>query len=172
MNQYVAIAGAAVWVLSLAWVYDAGKTAERSVWLDRESAELRSANGEIIELENKVKADHLAHSARIASVAEQYEKEKQREIEKRDRRIADLRSDNLRLRDPGSKNTADGKADGVTTGTSQCDGHTGSQLSVEASEFLLRLTGEADEVVVQLTACQAVVQSDRGMTATTEGEAK
>lgn len=172
MNQYVAIAAAAAWVISVVIAYDQGKTSERSDWLSRENTELVSANAAISELETEVKTAHLAHSSRIASVAEQYEKEKQREIEKRDRRIADLRADNLRLLDPGSKNTADDKADGPTTGTSKCDGQTGGRLSVEASEFLLRLTGEADEVVIQLAACQAVVQSDRGTTANTEGVTK
>lgn len=161
MNQYVAIAGAAAWLMSLVVVYDAGKTAERTAWQGRESAELVSANRAIVDLEQQVKAVHLAQSDRLASVADQYEKEKQHEFQKRDRYIADLRADNLRLRDPGSKNTAVGTSDGVAPGTGQCDGQAGSQFSIEASEFLLRLTGEADEVAIQLAACQAVVLSDR-----------
>lgn len=161
MNQYVAIAGAAAWLMSLVVVYDAGKTAERAAWQGRESVELVAANRAIVDLEQQVKATHLAQSDRLASVADQYEKEKQREFQKRDRYIADLRADNLRLRDPGRKNTSVGTTDGTTPTTGQCDGQAGSQFSIEASEFLLRLTGEADEVAIQLTACQAVVLSDR-----------
>lgn len=168
MNQYVAFAIGFALVASHAIVYDAGKTAERNTWLDKESAELASANSAIESLESEIKEAHWAAEERLGAIAEQYEKEKQSEIEKRDRRIAELRTANFRLRDPGSKNTNGHQADGVTGSPSKCDGQEGGQLSNEASEFLLRITGEADEVVHQLTACQAVVLSDRNV----EGEGK
>jgi hypothetical protein len=37
----------------------------------------------------------------------------------------------------------------------------GGELSRAASEFLLRLTAEADEAVVQLTTCQKILVADR-----------
>lgn len=86
-----------------------------------------------------------------------------------DARIADIHSGKLGLRDPGSKagacppsSSEAGKAE--TNGpTSGSDASAGTELSGQASEFLLNLTGEADEVVKQLAAAQAVIVLDRAL---------
>lgn len=49
----------------------------------------------------------------------------------------------------------------VGPGISGRDGGAGAYLSTETAEFLLGLTGEADAVVRQLKACQAVAREDR-----------
>tara|TARA_R110000868_G_scaffold378761_1_gene644361 strand:- start:192 stop:434 length:243 start_codon:yes stop_codon:yes gene_type:complete len=50
---------------------------------------------------------------------------------------------------------------GVAATPSGSDGGKGRELSVQTSEFLLTLTGEADTVARQLAACQDVIRSDR-----------
>lgn len=70
-----------------------------------------------------------------------------------------------RLRDPGrtaaAAECAAGAAAAPDAGAGRRDGEAGAELSAAASEFLLRIAGEADDVVRQLTACQAVVAADR-----------
>jgi hypothetical protein len=43
----------------------------------------------------------------------------------------------------------------------RCDGQARAQLSDEAAEFLTGLASEADDVVLQLGACQAIVEQQR-----------
>ena len=69
-----------------------------------------------------------------------------------------------RLRDAGARCPAVGDRDATgaaRAGAGGRDGPQGADLSDAAAEFLLRLAGEADDVVRQLAACQAVVRADR-----------
>ena len=153
------------------WQNSAGHTACESTYVKRESADLVSANEKIVTLTNELIAEKSAHSTRLSLISQQYEKEKLDVAKERDLVIADLRAERRRLRDPGNPRTAANAESGTTATTGKCDGETRPYLSIETAEFLVRLTGEADEVVHQLTECQAVVMSDRGMTAKpNEGE--
>lgn len=163
------------WLASLVvvggWQNASGHAAERLMVTQRDNADLITANQTITDLTNKRITDNAEHATRLSLISQQLEKEKQDESKKRDRVIADLRAERVRLRDPGSPSPTGGSGNGITTGTSKCDGEARGFLSNETAEFLVRLTGEADEVVHQLTECQAVVMSDRGMTAKpSEGE--
>ncbi|MCR4304978.1 MAG: lysis protein [Gallionella sp.] len=80
--------------------------------------------------------------------------------------IADSRSGAIKLRDPGQNGT--GPACGNQTGKAETagsapgsNGDTQGRLSGQASEFLFSLANEADEIVRQLIAAQAVIVSDR-----------
>lgn len=164
-----------VWIASLMsvgiWQNRQGHTACEFVHVQRESADLRAANDKIVDLTNARIVEARNNASRLAALSSQFEKEKQDESKKRDLVIADLRAERIRLRDPGKPRTAGDTERGATYATGQCDGGTQANLSIEASEFLVRLAGEADEIVHQLTGCQSVVLADRGMTAKpTEGE--
>lgn len=158
------IAGA-VWLASLVavgiWQHSAGTTACEAVYSSRDRTELIVANGRITELAAERDAAVKAHQTRLFDISQQYEKEKLDVAKERDLVIADLRAERRRLRDPGNPRTAANAGSGTTPTTGKCDGEARPYLSIEASEFLVRLTGEADEVVHQLTECQAVVMSDR-----------
>lgn len=164
----------ALWVASIVavgvWQNSSGFGECESTYVKQESADLVSANAKVVELTDKLIAENGAHATRLSLLSQKYEKEKLDETKKRDRVIADLRAERVRLRDPGNPRTAGNAESGTASTTSQCDGEARGFLSIEASEFLVRLTAEADEVVHQLTGCQAVVMSDRGMTAQSEGE--
>lgn len=74
--------------------------------------------------------------------------------------IADLRAGALRVRND-RKCPASGSAQaGASTGSGH--GAEGVYLPPEAQERVLRIGAEADDVVRQLTACQAVIRLDRG----------
>lgn len=164
----------ALWVASIVavgvWQNSSGFGECESTYIKQESADLVSANEKIVTLTNELIAEQSAHSTRLSLISQQYEKEKLDVAKERDLVIADLRAERRRLRDPGNPRTAANAESGTPATTGKCDGETRGFLSIETSEFLVRLTGEADEVVHQLTECQAVVMSDRGMTAQSEGE--
>ncbi|HTH39720.1 MAG TPA: lysis system i-spanin subunit Rz [Rhodocyclaceae bacterium] len=140
-----------------------GEKAERTAWLTRENATLTKANARIKELEDQARAKEREHAQDMADASAQYQKDLKHEKAAKDRVIADLRRGDLRLQIPVTcPDAAGGSATGATgTSTGGRDGETRAELSVEASEFLVGLASEADEVVRQLTACQVVVNADR-----------
>jgi len=140
-----------------------GQKAERAEWLSRENTELTEANALIVALEEAAREKERQHALAMAAVSAQYQEDLRDEKATRDRVVADLRSGAQRLRielarreTAGGSGTAEGSAS-----AGRCDGETHAELSVAASEFLVGLASEADEVVRQLTACQAVVTADR-----------
>lgn len=80
-------------------------------------------------------------------------------------RLADLAALDARtliLRDPNRNAEASGNcAATVASGSSGSDGSSGANLPVKTAQFLLGLASEADAVTIQLSACQAILQSDR-----------
>lgn len=143
-----------------------GEKAERSAWLARENTSLTKANTRIKELEEQARTKEREHAQNMAAVSAHYQKDLSHEKAAKDRAIADLRSGALRLRIPLAQPACTDGADGSgapAPGTSTVgrDGGTPAELSTEASEFLVGLANEADEVVRQLTACQAVITADR-----------
>ncbi|WP_413460197.1 lysis system i-spanin subunit Rz [Herbaspirillum huttiense] len=148
--------------------YTNGQQAERTTWLTKENAALTRANNRIKELEEQARSAEAKHGQAMASISAQYQKDLKNERLAKDRAIDAVRRGELRLYDPGVRATGDnrvggGQACATDATTIGRDGATRSQLSESASEFLLALAGEADEVVRQLTACQAVVKADHQM---------
>lgn len=140
-----------------------GETAERAAWLKRENTALAAANARIKTLEEEARAKEHAHADAIAAISAQYQKDLSHEKATKDSVIADLRSGVRRLRIELASPHATGGSDGSQVGASagRCDGSAYGELSGPASEFLVGLASEADEVVHQLTACQAMVIKDR-----------
>lgn len=140
-----------------------GEKAERSKWLERENAELVAANSKIKTLEDKYRQQEQDAATAIAVISSQYEKELHRVKTDKDRTIAGLRDGSVRLRIPVASafNTSGGEAGATASGSGARDGGARAELSGAAAEFLVGLASEADEVVKQLGACQAVVNADR-----------
>jgi hypothetical protein len=143
--------------------YDQGKLAELTVWQQRENDELAWANARIVAQEAAARAQEQHNAQQLAAASQTYQESLQHEKATHDRTVADLRTGALRLRiELARRQTADGgSAAGSTPGPGRCDGETRAELSTAAAEFLVGLAAEADTVVHQLTACQAVVIADR-----------
>lgn len=71
--------------------------------------------------------------------------------------VAHIRTGALRLSVPTGPAAA-AVAAPAAAGAGRCDGQARAQLSNEAAEFLTGLASEADDVVLQLNACQADVK--------------
>ncbi|WP_416242773.1 lysis system i-spanin subunit Rz [Azospira sp. APE16] len=140
-----------------------GEKVERTAWLDRDNAALTKANDRIKELEDNYRAKEREHAQDMATALAKYQEDLKHEKAAKDRAIADIRSGDLRLRIPVACPEGAGGSTTAAPGPGAIgrDGETRAELSVQASEFLIGLASEADEVVLQLTACQAVVIADR-----------
>jgi len=140
-----------------------GEKAERAAWLARETTELRSANAKIKSLEEKYRQQERDAADAIAVISSQYQKDLNHVKTEKDRVIAGLRGGAFRLRIPvaASVQACGGAASEAPASTGGRDGDARAELSIEASEFLVGLASEADEVTKQLGRCQDIIKADR-----------
>ncbi len=139
-----------------------GTTAEKAVWQKRDNDELRTANARILELEEQARSEERRHAEELAAISAGFEKEKANAAIQKDRDVAAARAGALSLRihspckDPGG---SEGSA--ASAPASERDGAATIELPREVTANLFALADDADEVVKQLTACQAVIKADR-----------
>jgi hypothetical protein len=108
------------------------------------------------------RADEQGAAKRQAKIAANQIEGLQNEINSRDRTIADLRSGAISLRKRFTCPAASAAGQSAAaTSTGNGDATQAGGLQQQDAEFLVRLASEADEVTLQLQACQAVVRSDR-----------
>jgi hypothetical protein len=167
LKPWLIVGAMLLWVASLAgvgyWQNDAGHVAERSTWQGRENAELRTANSKIKTLEEGARKAEQDKAVALAAISTDYERKLSDANKQRAADTAAVRAGSLRLRDPSAPGLrACGSIPAETAaGTGQRDGESAGELSAAASEFLLSLVNEADDVARQLGACQQVVIEDR-----------
>lgn len=165
---WVAIAFAIVFALRSAylWAYNTGAQGEREAWLKAEQTQLSEAIREIEMLHVQAREAEKASRERENILSAKYQKENQDEKKRTDHIIAQLRAGALKLRDPyRGKNAESSGSTGSSIGadTGRCNGEAGGEFSGETSEFLVELTGEADEVVNQLTYAQKLLVECRAI---------
>lgn len=142
-----------------------GEKAERAAWLARENAQLTKANTKIKTIEEKYRQQEQDAADALAVISSKYQEDLKHVKTEKDRVIAGLRDGNFRLRIPvaASLSAYGGSASEVAASTCGRNGETRAELSVEASEFLVGLTSEADKVTKQLGRCQDVINADRNI---------
>lgn len=142
-----------------------GEKAERSTWLARENAQLTKANAKIKQLEEKYRQQEQDAADALAVISSKYQEDLKHVKTEKDRVIAGLRDGTFRLRIPVAARLSayGGSAAEVAASTCGRDGETRAELSVEASEFLVGLASESDEVTKQLGRCQDVINADRNI---------
>lgn len=146
--------------------FDRGEQAANAAWQKRDNEELVAANARIIELTAEARQRKLEHAADLAKASATYQENLQHEKASRDRTIADLQSGALRLRIELArrKSTGGGTDPEGNPGAGRCDAEAYGELSPAAAGFLVALTTEADDVVHQLTAAQAVIAACEKLT--------
>lgn len=153
---------------------DKGKAEIRAEFSVRDAAALAEAHAEKDRaIRDKEAAERKSLEA-VTAASTNYQKGLTDGKKTVDAAVARARA-GFRLRDPGrTAGPAECPADrGAPAGAAPAgrDGAAGTELpgtasvvlSAEASEFLIRLAGEADDVVRQLNACQGVIMADRGI---------
>lgn len=166
-NPWVILGLVGAWLLSAGGAYwygtNVGAEDERVAWQARSNTELNAANHRIIELTETIRAKESEHTVQLASISARYQEELQNEKATADLVISELRAGTRKLRIPVASS---GKARGSEAGAASAapggrDGETRADLSPEIAESLVGLASEADTVVRQLQACQAIIMQDR-----------
>ena len=123
----------------------------------RWEASLKEAADKRVEAVNQAREREHELGKVHETIATTLEKDKQNALRKKDAVIADLRAGTLRLRLPSDLPGTSAPA----ASPSKCDGASGSELPRITSEFLLAQAARADEIVLQLQSCQAILRADR-----------
>lgn len=136
----------------------AGYAQAEAAYAKRDNKALAEANAKIEEYRKK----EAAGAQGQVDIVVNLKKENEIELAKKDRTIASLRNGALKLRDPGARSTTVCSTGATPTSpTNGSDGKTGSELSGQAAQFLSSEASRADQIVLQLQACQATVLNDR-----------
>lgn len=149
--------------------YARGVLETKTEYVNRDNAQLKAAIAAQVEAEKRANEAEAKAAAAQTLASANYQKGVKDAQAKTASLVAAARSGALRLRDPGAKaancpsvSHPVGEAQ-ITAPASGSDGQTGGELSTAASEFLLRLTGEADQIARQLALAQDVITSDRAL---------
>ena len=166
MSAYRTVGIIAAWLASIAivgaWQNHAGHISERTEWQSREAQELRAANQQILLLEKQARKTEQDQAKVIAAISTDYQEQIRNANTIHSADIAAVRSGLIRLRDhSASKNTCPDRVPETPSAPRGRDGQEGADLSKPATEFLLGLARDADDIARQLAACQAVIVSDR-----------
>lgn len=151
------------WLGSLAYVgnyqYQAGSIAKNAEWREKENTELKLANKAIVDLRNKLAAAEKEKSEQLVIAANTYQEKENAAKEIHQKNLSALRANLLRMYDPGTRSEPTNHQSTASTAatTNGSDGAKNTELSREASDFLLDLTYEADEVTRQLGLCQSTI---------------
>lgn len=145
--------------------FNSGKQTERATWLARENAQLTKANAKIKQLEEKYRQHEQDAADALAVISSKYQEDLKHVKTEKDRVIAGLRDGTFRLRIPVAARLSAYRGSAAEVAAPACgrNGETRAELSVEASEFLVGLASESDEVTKQLGRCQDVINADRNI---------
>jgi len=139
--------------------YSQGSDHVQSQW-DRERAELNSqAAQKITEAYERVRATEQAASKRVAFAEQSYSKKLREKSNEESTALVRARTNGLFI-DAKCPNNSD-SVSGVTAVAADGHGEARVELPRTAGEFLISLAAEADRVTEQLSACQAILKSER-----------
>lgn len=162
MNLYVILAALVLAIGAFFYGMNIGKDVKDAEWKTRENSELVQKNGKILELTAKIRKQEADHAAKVAAISSKHLKELRHVQADTKRRLDAVTAGTLRLFDPAGREGGCGDRAGQTgADPGGSPGGACTELHPESARFLLSLAGEADEVVLQLQACQQVLLSDR-----------
>lgn len=144
--------------------YKHGTKIERAAWMERENKELAAANAKILKMTKEARDAEQAHASAVNKISTDLQGKADAAKSEVERLKSNSRAGTFRLRDPaaGKDSCGSGTAEtGASPG--ERDGQKGAVISGAATEFLLQLAGEADEITVQLGACQEIIRADRAV---------
>jgi flagellum-specific peptidoglycan hydrolase FlgJ len=158
-----------VLVLAIAALVALGWEA-RAVIAERDAATSKAAQAEQLTTQTQAaRAKEHATAASDAAASAQYQKGLEDGKQDLDGALNRLRAA-LRLRDQQLAAARAGNLPAAVAGAGRRDGEARSDFLAAYGEDALRLAAEADDVVQQLFACQAIVESDRALLHNSTGE--
>jgi len=145
------------------WQRHDGALSERVVWETRLAEENANNAKAILAAEEKARQKENASAKRIQVVARDYERRLTNARTKYKSIDDAVASGTFQLRDRDATTVCSNNSGSpeATTSTGGNNGAEGCKLSTNTSRSLWFLVTNADSVVEQLTACQALVEADR-----------
>ena len=146
-------------------IYNAGRKAERAEWEARE-AKINADMAIKIEAANQeVRAEEQAKAKRLVEISGTLQNKLKEKDHALEIALNSVRSGALRLSIPVAACAPAGgdPESSAAAGPGGRDGRARAELPQEVADALLRIGSEADGIVHQLTACQAVVRADRAV---------
>jgi hypothetical protein len=164
----ILLVAGALWYVSAerAKAYAAGEASERAKWQEREAKELAAANAALVAAQERAAAIQRQADDELAALDAEHQKELQHVQADHDRFVDDDFAGRVRVRGDIRAAACEGAARGTSPAAAAPagggDGAAAAGLPDALSRAVARgdaLAAEADEVVLQLTACQGVVRS-------------
>jgi prophage endopeptidase len=142
--------------------YSKGRAAAAQNFNLQLSAISREHAKQLAAMEAVARSTERAAVVQIAAIDVRHQEQLNNEKDKLDAAIAGLRAGTVQLRKRFACDaSASGVVPSVATSTSNGDAAAGRGLQGADAELLIREAATADEIVLQLQACQAVVAADR-----------
>lgn len=170
------IAGALLMVAAITFynhhvngLIDEAVSKERKMWQAQAALDEKAAMKKINDLTAEYRAKEREAEARISELSLTYQKASENAIKQHATDLAAVRAGTIKLRDPGTSGTSSCPSGTAKTPPSPGGNNDGSitELSPEATEFLLVLAYEADTIARKLATAQEVI---RAYQATINGE--
>ncbi|MCG9052339.1 lysis protein [Laribacter hongkongensis] len=120
------------------------------------NADQARMTAQLLVQEQAARAAEQQHAKALAAIDAQYQKNERHAQRENNRLRAQLRAGTVRLSVPVAAGSCNLPADSSTSGSR--DATPRAELSAEAADDLVALADDADAVVRQLTACQAVIR--------------
>lgn len=138
-----------------------GKLSEHDQWVTREAALNADAAKKIKEAADSARAEERSKAEKQAQISTDLQAKLQEAENEKNRLAADVRAGKRKLSISARCPPRGDPKGAVAAPSGGRDGETRAELPVEASDFLIGLATEADNLARQLSACQAVILSDR-----------
>jgi hypothetical protein len=164
-NPYVLIAIVLAWLASLAgvgaWQRHDGAASTVAAYEKRDNEALIAANATIERLNNEARDREAHHAADLAAIGEDYAAKLEANDAQRRVDVAAAHAGRIVLRVPGICPPGAGAAPETPAPAGRGDGPQDGELPGALAAALLELAADADRNTRQLSACQAVIASDR-----------
>ena len=158
---FAALAVLAILALLAHYIYEAGGDAREAPWLKREAQTNADAANRIKAAEDRARAAEALAAARLVSISGAYQNGLQENEREKNAAVAALRAGKRLYIGAACPPAGGSEPAQAAAGAGGRDGEARAELSESAAEWLVGLASEADAVVRQLTACQAVIEADR-----------
>jgi hypothetical protein len=138
-----------------------GRALERSEWVSQQNSDLRTANQAIDAAHKKAREQEAQSAQKVAAVSTAYQKDLANANRAKDLALNALRAGGLRVAVTGCQATDGGTGQAAPAAPGRDGGAATGFLAENDAAFLLSEASRADEVTLQLRACQAVIRADR-----------
>jgi len=159
INPWLLVGSGVLIIASYFYGYSTGYDVSKSEWEAEKSIATKEAMDNMIAATDKVKSLEQQLATKQNKVEKIYVN-KIRTVEVESKRITDIARNNGLFVNASCADSSNPLPDSAS-GSSSSNGTKKARLSREASEALISIAADADTIIHQLTACQAILEAER-----------